>query len=94
MTGDEARAIRIRLGLSVTGMAVLLRMGESGGSTISKWERGEPPPVVGALLYVISRSAAARVLLGARDLRARYPHGVLGRPPAKPTLKRRRSRAL
>jgi DNA-binding transcriptional regulator YiaG len=41
--GATLRAARQRLGISAEGLAVRLRLGESGGRTVRRWEAGQVP---------------------------------------------------
>lgn len=97
MTRDELKELRHRLGLSVNGLARLLRMqGAHGGRTVQRWEAGEQdvPGYVALVCELVERLPAVRAYLGLTlaagdDLgRARGTTGLVGRPsdraPSKP----------
>ena len=80
--GIDLRAARIELGLSIEGLRLLLRLGESSDKTIRRWQRGEQdvPGPAEAFLELLLRDDHARIAAGVDELAARYPAFKAGRP--------------
>lgn len=58
MTPDELKQARRKLGLSTQKLAYALKMGDHGGRTVRRWERGDsaiPGPVAVAIEFMLAR---------------------------------------
>jgi DNA-binding transcriptional regulator YiaG len=78
----DIAAARRKLGLSIEGLRILLRLGENSGKTIRRWQSGEQdvPGPVEAYLELLLRSPEARQAAGVDELARRYPAFTPGRP--------------
>ena len=81
----DLRKARTKLGLSTEGLRVLLRMSESSGATIRRWQSGEfdVPGSVQLALELLLKSPEARKVAGIEELAARYPADTPGNPDWK-----------